>query len=160
MTTVTTPTTSPAPVRTGKPTGWIAATILAAVLALVGMLAAVFMAYAGPAVSHDSSSSSAAVVTHHKHADVTPAHQVTPVTPAHPVTPKVTPSDSIKLEQQELGRLNYYEGPINGYYTQATINAVKYLQRDAGLPQTGQMNTATQSALATMLATGNNHMAG
>ena len=157
MTTITTPTARPASVRKGKPTGWIAATIVAAVLALVGMLAAVFMAYAGPAVSHDSSNSSAAVIAHHQHTDVTPAHSVSP---AHPVTPKVTPSDSIKLEQEELGRLNYYEGPINGYYTQATSNAVKYLQRDAGLPQTGQMNTATQAALTTMLATGNNHMAG
>jgi len=34
------------------------------------------------------------------------------------------------------------------------------IQRDAGLPQTGQMNAATQAALANFLAHGNNQMGG
>ena len=136
-----------------KNTGWIVATITAAGLALVGMIAAILMAFA-PASTPTPAPAPAA----HHATVIKPAHHT--VTPAVPVHPKVTPSASIELLQRQLGELNYYEGPINGYYTQATINAVKYLQRDAGLPQTGQMNTATQSALATMLATGNNHMAG
>jgi hypothetical protein len=37
---------------------------------------------------------------------------------------------------------------------------IKYLQRDAGLPQTGQMNATTQAALARFLAHGNNQMGG
>jgi peptidoglycan hydrolase-like protein with peptidoglycan-binding domain len=41
-----------------------------------------------------------------------------------------------------------------------TIAAVKDLQRQAGLPQTGTMNSATQAALAGYLAHGNNQMAG
>ena len=36
--------------------------------------------------------------------------------------------------------------------------AITYLQRDANLPQTGSMNAATQQALVTMLAHGNNNM--
>lgn len=41
-----------------------------------------------------------------------------------------------------------------------TIQAIKYLQRDAGLPQTGQMNAATVAALHNFLIHGNNQMAG
>lgn len=136
---ITTP-MSPAPIQPGRSTGWIAATVIAAVLAVVGMLAAVVMAVAGPELSHNTTASSS-TISHHTHSSV-------------------TPSNAIKLEQEQLGRLNYYEGPINGYDTQATINAISYLQRDAGLPQTGQMNAATQAALTQMLITGNNHMAG
>ena len=39
-----------------------------------------------------------------------------------------------------------------------TVAAITYLQRDAHLPQTGTMNAATQQALVTMLAQGNNQM--
>jgi len=39
-----------------------------------------------------------------------------------------------------------------------TEQAITYLQRDAHLPQTGTMNTATQAALIHFLATGNNQM--
>jgi peptidoglycan hydrolase-like protein with peptidoglycan-binding domain len=41
-----------------------------------------------------------------------------------------------------------------------TIAAIQDLQRQAGLPQTGQMNAATQAALANYLAHGNNQMGG
>ena len=41
-----------------------------------------------------------------------------------------------------------------------TIAAIKDLQRQAGLPQTGTMTPATQTALAHYLAHGNNQMAG
>ena len=41
-----------------------------------------------------------------------------------------------------------------------TTQAITYLQRQAGLPQTGQMNAATQAALNNYLIHGNNQMAG
>jgi hypothetical protein len=80
--------------------------------------------------------------------------------PAQPTTPAVPPSASVKTLQQQLGQLNYYEGPVDGIMGPQTIAAVKDLQRQAGLPQTGTMNPATQAALARYLAHGNNQMAG
>ena len=78
-------------------------------------------------------------------------HHVTPVTPP-------APSETVIVLQRELGQLNYYEGPITGTMNNQTVVAITYLQRDAGLPQTGSMNAATQQALTTMLAQGNNQM--
>jgi hypothetical protein len=80
--------------------------------------------------------------------------------PAQPATPAVTPSASVKQLQQELGQLNYYEGPVDGLMGPQTIAAIKDLQRQAGLPQTGTMNAATQRALENYLAHGNNQMGG
>jgi hypothetical protein len=85
-----------------------------------------------------------------------PAKPASPVNPAHPVQP----SAAVMKLQQELGQLNYYEGADDGIMGPQTIQAIKYLQRDAGLPQTGQMNAATQAALAHFLAHGNNQMGG
>ena len=78
-------------------------------------------------------------------------HHVTPVTPA-------APSETIIVLQRELGQLNYYEGPVTGVMNEQTVQAITYLQRDAHLPQTGVMDAATQQALVTMLAHGNNQM--
>jgi peptidoglycan hydrolase-like protein with peptidoglycan-binding domain len=50
--------------------------------------------------------------------------------------------------------------PVGGIMGPQTIAAVKDLQRQAGLPQTGTMTPATQAALARYLAHGNNQMAG
>ena len=81
----------------------------------------------------------------------TPVQPSTPVSPAHPVQP----SAAVMKLQQELGQLNYYEGPDDGIMGPQTIQAITYLQRDAHLPQTGQMNAATQAALANFLPHGN-----
>jgi Putative peptidoglycan binding domain len=87
-----------------------------------------------------------------------------PAVPAQPTggstTNPVTPSASVKNLQQQLGQLNYYEGSNDGIMGPQTIAAIKDLQRQAGLPQTGQMNTATQAALNNYLIHGNNQMAG
>jgi Putative peptidoglycan binding domain len=80
--------------------------------------------------------------------------------PAQPTTPAVTPSAAVKQLQQQLGQLNYYEGPVDGLMGPQTIAAIKDLQRQAGLPQTGTMNAATQKALENYLAHGNNQMGG
>ncbi len=81
-----------------------------------------------------------------------------PATPTRPVTP-VQPSASV-MQLGQLGQLNYYEGPVDGLMGPQRIAAVQDLQRQAGLPQTGQMNAATQAALANYLAHGNNQMGG
>ena len=80
------------------------------------------------------------------------------VTPAP--KPVIQPSPVVATLQQELGNLNYYNGKIDGYMGPQTHAAITYLQRDAGLPQTGQMDTATNAALIKDLAQGNNQMAG
>ncbi|HJY60381.1 MAG TPA: peptidoglycan-binding domain-containing protein [Streptosporangiaceae bacterium] len=92
-------------------------------------------------------------------APATPSNPANPATPSHPVTP-VQPSASVMQLQRQLGQLNYYEGPVDGLMGPQTIAAVQDLQRQAGLPQTGQMNAATQAALANYLAHGNNQMGG
>ena len=111
------------------------------------------------------------------HGSSTPAANPTPAatSSANPITPSspnaggttgggtgghtVAPSASVEKLQRELGQLNYYEGPVDGYMGPQTVAAIKDLQRDAHLPQTGVMNAATQSALANFLAHGNNQMA-
>jgi Putative peptidoglycan binding domain len=106
-----------------------------------------------------------AVAVWHSHSSQAPAANGTPTStsvPARPTTPAhpVQPSAAVMKLQQELGQLNYYEGSDDGIMGPQTIQAIKYLQRDAGLPQTGQMNAATQAALASFLAHGNNQMGG
>ena len=121
----------------------IGAAVAAAVVALAVALSGAHSS-AAPATSGTPTSTSA------------PAQ---PTTPSHPVTP-VQPSAAVVKLQQELGQLNYYEGPVDGIMGPQTIQAITYLQRDAHLPQTGQMNAATQAALANFLAHGNNEMGG
>ena len=90
-----------------------------------------------------------------------PAQPTAPsANPAQPTAPAVPPSAAVKTLQQQLGQLNYYEGPVDGIMGPQTTAAIKDLQRQAGLPQTGTMTPATQTALARYLAHGNNQMAG
>ena len=65
---------------------------------------------------------------------------------------------AVEQVQRELGQLNYYEGSVDGLIGPQTVHALEYLQRDAGLPQTGQFTPATQAALANFMAHGNNQM--
>jgi hypothetical protein len=71
----------------------------------------------------------------------------------------VTSPVSVKKLQQELGQLNYYQGADDGIMGPQTIAAIKDLQHQAGLPQTGAMNAATEKALDNYLAHGNSQMA-
>jgi len=120
---------------------------VAAALIAVAVVLSIGHSSAAPATTGPSTSTSA------------PANPTTPGTPSHPVTP-VQPSAAVMQLQRELGQLNYYEGPVDGLMGPQTIAAIKDLQRQAGLPQTGQMNAATQAALANYLAHGNNQMGG
>ena len=82
-----------------------------------------------------------------------------PAIPSSRVAPvPAAPSAAVETLQRELARLDYYEGSFTGTMNNQTVAAITYLQRDAGLPQTGTMNAATQQALGTMLAQGNNQM--
>jgi peptidoglycan hydrolase-like protein with peptidoglycan-binding domain len=122
---------------------------------VIGTAVAVALVALAATLSHSHSSQAPATNSTPTSTSV-PAQPATPVGPAHPVQP----SAAVLKLQQELGQLNYYEGPADGIMGPQTIQAITYLQRDAGLPQTGQMNAATQAALANFLAHGNNQMAG
>jgi hypothetical protein len=136
----------------------ISAAAIVAIVAVVGFaLGGHFKSAAAPAPAH----------IHTVVVPITPVPTPTPtptpthtVTPATPVTPKPVPSAAVETLQKQLGQLNYYEGPVDGLMGPQTIAAITYLQRDAGLPQTGTMNAATQAALQNFLVNGNNQMAG
>ena len=90
-----------------------------------------------------------------------PPRRPPPPPPRPPAAaPGRPPSAAVKTLQQQLGQLNYYEGPVDGIMGPQTTAAIKDLQRQAGLPQTGTMTPATQTAPARYLAHGNNQMAG
>jgi Putative peptidoglycan binding domain len=141
-----------APRKQGGPSWsriWVMVIGTVSAAALVALAVVMLVGHSGtaPAATGSSTSTSA------------PANPATPVTPSHPVTP-VQPSAAVMQLQRELGQLNYYQGPVDGLMGPQTIAAIKDLQRQAGLPQTGQMNAATQAALANYLAHGNNQMGG
>ena len=54
--------------------------------------------------------------------------------------------------QTELQQVGYYEGPIDGIYGPATVDAVKRLQADSDLTETGFVDRATAHALDALLA--------
>ena len=54
--------------------------------------------------------------------------------------------------QSELQRLGYYDGAVDGIYGPATVEGVKRLQADSGLPETGYVDRATAQALDELLA--------
>ena len=131
------------------------ATVITALVAVVtgGALAAGLMLGFGgtgtPAAAAPAPATHSTVVIH----DTTPASRTTHV-------PAPQPSPAVATLQTELGQLHYYNGQIDGFAGPQTTQAITYLQRDAGLPQTGHMDTATTAALLKDLAQGNNQMAG
>ena len=144
-----------------RPSGYgiaaiVIGTVIAAaliVLAAVGLTHTTSTSTPAPAASTSAPAANPAQPT-------SPAQTVNPAQPTTPASPAVTPSASVKKLQQELGQLNYYEGPVDGIMGPQTTAAITDLQRQAGLPQTGTMNAATQKALANYLAHGNNQMGG
>jgi Putative peptidoglycan binding domain len=137
---------------------WIAVIGAAVAAALVALAAVLSLGHssAAPATTGPSTSTSSPA---NPATPTNPNQPVNPARPTNPVTP-VKPSAAVMQLQRELGQLNYYEGPVDGVMGPQTIAAIKDLQRQAGLPQTGQMNAATQAALANYLAHGNNQMGG
>jgi peptidoglycan hydrolase-like protein with peptidoglycan-binding domain len=141
-----------------RPSGYrIAAIVIGTVIA------AALIVLAAVGLTHTTSTSTPAPAASTSVPAANPAQPTSPaqnVNPAQPTTPAVTPSASVKKLQQELGQLNYYEGPVDGLMGPQTVAAIEDLQRQAGLPQTGTMNAATQKALDNYLAHGNNQMGG
>jgi len=128
-----------------------------AAIAIGTIIAAALVALAAVGLTHSSTSHTTAPAA----STSTSAPATAPsANPAQPSTPAVVPSASVKKLQQELGQLNYYEGPVDGIMGAQTTAAIKDLQRQANLPQTGTMNSATQAALDNYLVHGNNQMAG
>jgi len=130
--------------RRGPSRIWAAIAGAVVAVAIVAVALVLTHSTSSPATSGSASSTSA------------PAN---PAQPSHPVTP-VQPSAAVMQLQRELGQLNYYEGPVDGLMGPQTIAAIKDLQRQANLPQTGVMDAATQKALAYYLVHGNNQMGG
>jgi len=141
------------PRRPGGRSSWFR---ICAVVIGTAMVAAVVALALALTNSHSSPASTTAGPSASTSAPANPAN---PANPSHPVTP-VQPSAAVTQLQRQLGQLNYYEGPVDGVMGPQTIAAIQDLQRQAGLPQTGQMNAATQAALANYLAHGNNQMGG
>jgi branched-chain amino acid transport system substrate-binding protein len=54
--------------------------------------------------------------------------------------------ESIAGLQQLLTDLGFYDGPIDGRYSQATVDAVRAFQRALGVPETGIIDAATLAA--------------
>jgi hypothetical protein len=153
--TTTTPTTPVGTTDSPARSSWGRSVVVAAVgvLAGAGIATAVVL---GMGIGAAQQSTPAPVPAAHA-APVVP-HRA-PAIPSSRVTPvPAAPSAAVETLQRELARLDYYEGSFTGTMNNQTVVAITYLQRDAGLPQTGTMNAATQQALATMLAQGNNQM--
>ncbi len=60
-------------------------------------------------------------------------------------------SDYVTALQTDLRAAGYYTGEVDGIYGPQTIEAVMALQKAAGLPETGLVDPATQTALAATL---------
>jgi hypothetical protein len=129
----------------------------AAFLALAGIVAALLFAFGAPAHASkantwDPTNSSA-------------GGNNSPFRP-NPPAPPVRPSATIKLVQEQLGQLNYYNGPVTGYMNHGTVQAITYLQHDAHLPRPASSTPPPktpstrcwQTATTKWAATNTNHM--
>lgn len=56
-------------------------------------------------------------------------------------------ADYTRTLQAALTAAGYFDGEVDGIYGPATVDAVKQLQKDAGLPETGLVDRATADAL-------------
>ena len=148
-----------APRQQGGRPSWFRICAVIIGTAMVAAVAALALALSNSHPSQAPATTGPSTSTSSPANPATPATPANPATPSHPVTP-VQPSASVMQLQRQLAQLNYYQGPVDGLMGPQTIAAVQDLQRQAGLPQTGQMNAATQAALASYLAHGNNQMGG
>ena len=121
---------APRPANQG-PSGYrIAAIAIGTIIAA----ALVALAAVGLTHSHTTTSTPAAPTSTSAPASsaATQAPAANPAQPTTPAHPAVVPSASVKKLQQELGQLNYYEGPADGVMGPQTTAAIQDLQRQAG----------------------------
>ncbi len=59
----------------------------------------------------------------------------------------MNPIDNAGGIQGRLKNLGYYHGDIHSNLDEATAEAIKAFQKDSGLPETGEMDAATQSII-------------
>ncbi len=64
-----------------------------------------------------------------------------------PPRPVVQSSPEVRVAQNRLHRLGYYNGPIDGIWGRETDGAVDRFQRFRGLPETGRLDEPTRIAL-------------
>lgn len=64
-----------------------------------------------------------------------------------PTLEKGSKGDDVKKLQQRLKDLNYLSGGVDGSYGNGTASAVSAFQKEAGLPETGIADEATQKSL-------------
>jgi peptidoglycan hydrolase-like protein with peptidoglycan-binding domain len=107
------------------------------VVAIVAVVA--FVGFAFGSHSEDTGAATAA------------AHIHTVVVPVAPETPTTTAA-AVTTLQQQLAQLHLYAGSIDGLMGPETAVGITAIQKEAGLPQTGKMNSATQAALNYYLA--------
>lgn len=135
-----------------KPTGWIVATTGAAALALAGITAAVFLGFAVP--SADATTVPPAVTsvsTSHTTSTATASGGGGSHSDGHRHQAHTASSLQILHWQKDLTTLNYYDGNLDGVMSPEMQQSIRLLQTDAGLPQTGTMDHATQAAMQKML---------
>jgi hypothetical protein len=145
---MSTPTTTPT-TSTTKSTGWIVATIVAAFLALAGIVAALLFAFGAPA--HASKANTWDPTNSSAGGNNSPFR---PNPPAPPVRPSATTPAGASGPAQLLQRPRHQ-------LHEPRHRASDHIPPTRRPPaQTGQLNTATENALNSMLANGNNQMGG
>ena len=120
MTTNTTTTNSTTPNSTPKTSRRLVAAIVAGGLAIAGITAAVTMTLETPAAHAQTTSPASSSSSSTSHSGSTTHHG------DHHSHHALTPSQSTKTLQSQLAELNYYNGPISGYWNSETTNAIDY----------------------------------
>jgi hypothetical protein len=145
---MSTPTATPT-ASTTRSTGWIVTTAVAAFLALAGIVAALLFAFGAPA--HASKANTWDPTNSSAGGNNSPFR---PNPPAPPVRPSATTPAGAAGPAQLLQR------PRHRLH-EPRHRASDHIPPTRRPPaQTGQLNTATENALNSMLANGNNQMGG
>jgi len=71
----------------------------------------------------------------------------------HALEQKVS-ADEVKTAQEQLTKLNEYQGEVNGKLDSVTVNAIEAFQRDKGLKADGILTAETKRLLQESAGTG------
>ena len=162
MTNTTTPETgiSRGTRPTGKKrTGRVVALTGTAALAVAGITAAAFLAFAAPTSAPGAAAAPTTITKISKHVTTTGSGDSNGSNSGggqhsggHSSHSTGTPTQQEILRwQTDLSKLDYYDGPLDGVMSAETHNSIRLLQADAELTETGDMNAATRTAMQYML---------